>query len=57
MVTKIFKIMMHSNRKKLGREDNYVQDYTEQTYLLSSSRELTSDVVKNALSLRSCFVK
>lgn len=57
MVTKIFKIMMHSNRKKLGGEDNYVQDYIEQTYLLSSSRELTSDVVKNALSLRSCFVK
>lgn len=25
--------MMHSNRKKLGREDNYVQDYIEQTYL------------------------
>lgn len=57
MVTKIFKIMMHSNRKKLGREDNYVQDYREQTYLLSSSRELTSDGVKNALSLRGCFVK
>jgi len=38
-------------------EDIYVQDYTEQTYLLSSSRELTSDVVKNARSLRGYFVK
>lgn len=50
MVTKIFKIMMHSSRKKLGRKDNYAQDYIEQAYLLSSSRELTSDGVKNALS-------
>lgn len=49
--------MMHSNRKKLGKEENYVQDYTEQTYLLSSSRELSSDGVKNAVSLRGCFVK
>lgn len=37
-------------------EDNYVHDYIEQTYLLSSSRDLTSDVVKNAPSLRGCFV-
>lgn len=56
MVTKIFKIMMHGNQMKLGGVFVW-EEIMYRIYLLSSPRELTYDVMTNAPSLQSCFVK